>query len=112
MFKYNFRMTIALILVTLFIISYECHLFYSITKIYNKKKEGITSEEINRNIAKQIERGWLYLIMGAICFLSWLIFHNRLINTPVIHNFLLIYSGLSLLVGMSQLIAYYLARKW
>ncbi len=103
--------TIAIIVIlTVFCIAFGIHLLFSLKKINALKKEESRLEEVNRIIAKETFRGWLFTATGIVTFGIWLI--ARIIDaTPGVQNFWMTFSGLSLLIGVSKLIGYYMIKK-
>ena len=103
--------TIAIIaILSTFCIAFGIHLLFSLKKVNDLKKEESRLEEVNRIIAKEIFRSWLFTATGTVTLGIWLI--ARFIDaTPGVQNFWMSFSGLSLLIGVSKLIGFYMIRK-
>jgi hypothetical protein len=98
------------VILFIFFLAFGIHLYFSLRKIKRLKKEKILLEEVNRIVAKEIFRSWLFSATGIATFGIWLI--ARIIETaPGIQNFWITFSGLSLFVGVVKLIGYYMIRK-
>ena len=97
-------------ILSIFCIAFGINLLFSLKKINDLKKEESRLEEANRIIAKQIFRSWLFFATGVVTIGIWMIARTIDAN-PGVQNFWMTFSGLSLLVGISQLIGYYLVKK-
>ena len=103
--------TIAIIaILSIFCIAFGINLLFSLKKINDLKKEESRLEDVSRIIAKEIYKSWLFTATGIVTFGIWLIVRSIDANIGV-QNFWMTFSGLSLLIGISKLIGYYLIKK-